>query len=92
MGSLTQLVNHVLAQSVNQHIVLAASGVGKVFVGEMVEQARAVQRERQEHGALKPVHLYEAYRRFKLEQERPGRYPPGLSSGAPGLGNARRMF
>ena len=35
--TLIQLVNHVLSQSVNQHIVMAASGVGKVFVGEMVE-------------------------------------------------------
>ena len=87
-----QLVNHVLSQSVNQHIVMAASGVGKVFVGEMVEQARAVQRERRESGPIQPVHLYEAYRRYKLAQERPGHYPPGLSSGAPGLGRPRRLF
>lgn len=71
---------------------MAASGVGKVFVGEMVEQARAVQRERHETGPIQPVHLYEAYRRYKLAQERPGRYPPGLSSGAPGLGRSRRLF
>ncbi|WFD18678.1 hypothetical protein MCAP1_000885 [Malassezia caprae] len=91
-GSVRKLVNHVLSQSVNQHIVMAASGVGKVFVGEMVEQARAVQRERHESGPIQPVHLYEAYRRYKLAQERPGHYPPGASSGAPGLGRPRRLF
>ena len=36
-GSVRKLVNHVLSQTVNQHIVMAVSGVGKVFVGEMVE-------------------------------------------------------
>ncbi|KAL4402955.1 transcription factor TFIID complex protein [Malassezia pachydermatis] len=91
-GSVRKLVNHVLAQSVNQHIVMTASGVGKVFVGEMVEQARAVQRERNESGPIQPVHLYEAYRRYKLAQERPGHFPPGMTSGAPGLGRRRRLF
>lgn len=90
-ANVRKLVNHVLFQSVNQHIVMAASGVGKVFVGEMVERARGVQAERGDSGALQPVHLYEAYRRYKNEQERPGNYPPG-GSGAAGLGKRRRMF
>ena len=71
---------------------MAVSGVGKVFVGEMVELARAVQRERHESGPIMPVHLYEAYLRYKNANERPGRYPPGMSSGAPGLGRRRRLF
>ncbi|KAI3628711.1 hypothetical protein CBS14141_000414 [Malassezia furfur] len=79
-------------KSVNQHFVMAASGVGKVFVGEMVESARRVQQERNDTGPLRPAHLYEAYRRYKIAQERPGHYPPGASSGAPGLGRRRRMF
>ncbi|WFD07193.1 hypothetical protein MVES1_002552 [Malassezia vespertilionis] len=100
-AAVRKLVNHVMSQSVNQHIVMAASGVGKVFVGEIVElgtclgtltKARAVQQERRDTGPLLPVHLYEAYRRYKLRQERPGRYPPGGSSGAAGLGKRRRMF
>ena len=91
-GSVRKLVNHVLSQTVNQHIVMAVSGVGKVFVGEMVELARAVQRERHESGPILPLHLYEAYRRYKNAQERPGRFPPGLSSGGAGLGRRRRLF
>ena len=51
-ASVRKLVNHVLSQSVNQHIVMATSGVGKVFVGEMVERARGVQRENGDEGAL----------------------------------------
>lgn len=89
-ASVRKLVNHVLSQSVNQHIVMAASGVGKVFVGEMVECARAVQREQGESGALQPRHLYEAYRRYRSTTERPGRYP--LGEGAPGVGRKRRIF
>ncbi|WFD36584.1 hypothetical protein MCUN1_003467 [Malassezia cuniculi] len=89
-ASVRKLVNHVLSQTVNQHVVMAASGVGKVFVGEMVERARAVQREWGEDGALQPRHLYEAHRRYRSELERPGRYPPG--EGAPGVGKKRRMF
>lgn len=91
-ASVRKLINHVLSQSVNQHFIMAASGVGKVFVGEMVEQARRVQDERNESGPLRPAHLYEAYRRFKNQQERPGHYPPGSTSGAAGLGRRRRMF
>ena len=91
-GSVRKLVNHVLSQTVNQHIVMAVSGVGKVFVGEMVELARTVQRERHESGPILPLHLYEAYRRYKNAQERPGRFPPGLSSGGAGLGRRRRLF
>ncbi|WFC99012.1 hypothetical protein MYAM1_001747 [Malassezia yamatoensis] len=79
-------------KSVNQHFVMAASGVGKVFVGEMVEKARSIQTERSETGPLRPTHLYEAYRRYQLTQERPGHYPPGSSSGGAGLGRRRRMF
>lgn len=89
-ASVRKLVNHVLSQSVNQHIVMATSGVGKVFVGEMVERARGVQRENGDEGALQPCHLYEAHRRYRGEIERPGRYPPG--EGAPGVGRSRRLF
>ncbi|WFD32205.1 hypothetical protein MSPP1_003248 [Malassezia sp. CBS 17886] len=91
-ANVRKLVNHVLSQSVSQHIVMAASGVGKVFVGEMVELARAVQQERNETGPILPVHLYEAYRRYKLGTERPGHYPPAMSSGSAGLGRRRRLF
>ncbi|PKI83457.1 hypothetical protein MVES_002409 [Malassezia vespertilionis] len=56
-AAVRKLVNHVMSQSVNQHIVMAASGVGKVFVGEIVELARAVQQERRDTGPLLPVHL-----------------------------------
>ncbi|PWN53914.1 TAFII28-domain-containing protein [Violaceomyces palustris] len=91
-SSVRKLVNHVLSQSVSQHIAMVASGVGKVFVGEMVEKARAVQAERGESGPLRPHHLYMAHRLYKMERERPGYYPPGTNSGAPGLGKRRRMF
>ncbi len=49
-------------------------------------------KEMQEDGPIQPHHLLEAHRRYKQEREKPGRYPIGGSSGAPGLGKKRKMF
>lgn len=32
-----QLVNHVLAQSVSDNVAMIVSGIGKIYVGEIVE-------------------------------------------------------
>lgn len=43
------------------------SGVGKVFVGEMVAKARDVQLQWGDSGPLTPAHIREAYRLYKSE-------------------------
>ncbi|SPO25280.1 uncharacterized protein UTRI_02596_B [Ustilago trichophora] len=90
--SVRKLVNHVLSQSVSQHVAMVVSGVAKIFVGEIVEKAREIQTQRGEQGPLRPNHLREAHRQYYLKRERPGFYPPGTSTGFPGVGKRRRMF
>ncbi len=90
--SVRKLVNHVLSQSVSQHVAMVVSGVAKIFVGEIIEKAREVQATRGEQGPLRPNHLREAHRQYHLKRERPGNYPPGTNTGFPGLGKRRRMF
>lgn len=87
-----QVVNHTLAQSAPDSVLQVVAGMGKVFVGEITESARQVMRERGDEGAIQPEHLLEANRRWKEKRERPGHYPPGGASGAPGLGKRRRLF
>lgn len=90
--SVRRLVNHVLSQSVSQHVAMVVSGVAKIFVGEIIEKAREIQSIRGEQGALRPNHLREAHRQYYMKRERPGHYPPGTNTGFPGLGKKRRMF
>ncbi|SPO32039.1 uncharacterized protein UTRI_02596 [Ustilago trichophora] len=90
--SVRKLVNHVLSQSVSQHVAMVVSGVAKIFVGEIVEKAREIQTQRGEQGPLRPNHLREAHRQYYLKRERPGLYPPGTNTGFPGVGKRRRMF
>ena len=91
-ASVRKLVNHVLAQSVSAHVAMVASGVAKIFIGEIVEMARQVQQQRGEFGPLRPTHLREAHRLYRLERERPGLYPPGTNTASPGIGKRRRLF
>ena len=44
---------------------LVVSGVGKIFVGEMVESALEIMDERGESGPIAPEHLREAFRRYQ---------------------------
>ncbi|KAG7646945.1 TAFII28-like protein [Arabidopsis thaliana x Arabidopsis arenosa] len=48
-------------------------GIAKMFVGDLVETARVVMRERKESGPIRPCHIRESYRRLKLQGKVPQR-------------------
>ncbi|XP_020208917.1 transcription initiation factor TFIID subunit 11 [Cajanus cajan] len=54
-------------QKISVPMTIVVSGIAKLFVGEVVESARIVMKERKESGPIRPCHLREAYRRLKLE-------------------------
>jgi len=57
-------MQQVSGQAVNQQVCIAMSGVAKVFVGELVEEALKVAAQRGHEGALLPFHIREAVRRL----------------------------
>ncbi|TFK51575.1 TAFII28-domain-containing protein [Heliocybe sulcata] len=71
-----KVVQQALGQQVSQPIAQIIAGFSKVFVGEVVEKARAVQSRRGENGPLSPDHLREAYRMYQQETGRVGAARP----------------
>ncbi|ODV89758.1 hypothetical protein CANCADRAFT_20028, partial [Tortispora caseinolytica NRRL Y-17796] len=73
-----RLVNSVLGQSVSPNIAIAVAGVSKLFLGELVERARQVQKRElaisigeaaaEQLGPLQPHHVREAWRLYKIEK------------------------
>ena len=53
----------------NQNVMIALCGVTKMFVGELVEEARIVASSANHFGPLLPVHVYEAYRMLHSEKK-----------------------
>jgi len=60
-----KVIQKTLGQQVSQPVAQIIAGFSKVFVGEIVEKARAVQTRRGETGPLSPDHLREAYRAYQ---------------------------
>ncbi|KAJ7610980.1 TAFII28-domain-containing protein [Roridomyces roridus] len=74
-----QAVRKVIQQTgmqVSLPLAQIVAGFGKVFVGEIVEKARAVQARRGETGPLSPDHLREAYHIYQNETGRVGAARP----------------
>ncbi|ELA41702.1 uncharacterized protein VICG_01206 [Vittaforma corneae ATCC 50505] len=57
-------ISSIIGQAVNPNMIIAVAGLSKVFVGEMVEEAKKIQQEMNDDGALLPSHIHEAYRRL----------------------------
>lgn len=62
--SIKRLISTIIRQAVNPNIVIGVAGLSKVFVGEMVEEAKKVQKEMNDDGPLLPSHIHEAHRRL----------------------------
>ncbi|KAH9923798.1 TAFII28-domain-containing protein [Amylocystis lapponica] len=75
-AAVRKVIQQTLGQQASQPVAQVVAGFAKVFVGEIIEKARAVQERRGEHGPLAPDHLREAYRLYQQETGRVGAARP----------------
>lgn len=64
--AIERLMVRVLEHRVNANSVIVVAGIAKVFVGELIEEARKIADDLGDRGPIQPSHLLEAHRRLKL--------------------------
>jgi len=64
-ASIKRLMQTIAGTNVSQNVVIAVSGVSKVYVGEIMELALDVMEQLGEQPPVKPRHIREAVRRLK---------------------------
>ncbi|XP_001952262.1 transcription initiation factor TFIID subunit 11 [Acyrthosiphon pisum] len=64
-AAIKRIVQTITGNSVSQNVVIAMSGIAKVFIGEIVEEALDIMEAQEDSGPLHPKHLREAVRRLR---------------------------
>lgn len=69
-ASIKRLMQSISGCSISQNVVIAMSGIAKVYVGELVEEAMKIKTRYGDTGPIEPKHLREAYRVIKHRSDR----------------------
>lgn len=77
-ASVKRLMQSMVNTTITQPMTIVMAGITKLFVGDIVENAKQVMSEWNETGPLRPAHVREAFRRVSAEGKLPQRQRPAL--------------